>query len=377
MILIKEKKGKFLNFFTPAMVIASGSVLLNFLSFFISFIVSLIGNSIQMDFIILNLTILFISQFIGIFIAYYVFIPLFKVRNTEHRPASSSNLIKTMLLTCATFTISYISNLILVNIFRAFQVIPQSGYNNVLLNSEHLGNPFNILIYFLPFTIGAPVYEELVYRRTLIPLMEKRGMGTMAAAISSGLIFALAHLPGDLINGNISGGIIHCWVVFLIGISLGLIYIITRNVIFPIIIHGVLNFISFSGPLAAISGDNMIFLSYTILVITIAILGGIVLVIGLWQLFSKRTLEWVIVLRKKSSIHISRGFIGLLAISTISLLIPIILQIIFLNLGIMRYGIAVYLMLLAISNGLVVIFFLRLGFRANNGFNITIGRITS
>jgi hypothetical protein len=118
----------------------------------------------------------------------------------------------------------------------------------------------------------------------------------------------------------------------------------------------------------------MIFLSYTILVITIAILGGIVLVIGLWQLFSKRTLEWVIVLRKKSSIHISRGFIGLLAISTISLLIPIILQIIFLNLGIMRYGIAVYLMLLAISNGLVVIFFLRLGFRANNGFNITIGK---
>ncbi|MHA2129996.1 MAG: CPBP family intramembrane glutamic endopeptidase, partial [Promethearchaeota archaeon] len=210
MVPIKEKNGHFLNFLTPAMVIAVGSVLLSLTSLSVSLIISLI-ETIQVDIVILNLIIIFASQLVGIFIAYYILIPLFKVRKVEYRSVSINSLKKTLFLICGTFSISYISNLILVNIFRVFQIIPQSGYSNVLLSSEHLKNPFNILVYFLPFTIGAPVYEELVYRRILIPLMEKRGMGALSIVFSSAIVFALAHLPSDLINGNISGSIIHCW----------------------------------------------------------------------------------------------------------------------------------------------------------------------
>ncbi|KKM73336.1 hypothetical protein LCGC14_1411520 [marine sediment metagenome] len=50
MIFITEKKGRFFSFFTPAMIIAVGAVLLNFLSFFISFIIFLIGSAFLSDF---------------------------------------------------------------------------------------------------------------------------------------------------------------------------------------------------------------------------------------------------------------------------------------------------------------------------------------
>ena len=139
----------------------------------------------------------------------YLVIPLFKARDIEYHPLNLLNSVRTIFLICVTFTIVFTFNFILVHIFRVFDVIPQSGYNDVLLNSEHLSNPINILMFYLPLTIGAPVYEELVYRRLLIPLLEKRGMTPLIAMLSSSLLFAIAHLPGDLVNGNLPGGIMH------------------------------------------------------------------------------------------------------------------------------------------------------------------------
>ena len=246
MVIIREKKGKLLNFFTASMVVGVGGLLLSFLTILISFIIVLTNFYLSFDYIVLSLLILFLSQFIGIFIVYYVFIPLFKAKNSEFHPITILNSVKTILLISGTFTLIVSINFILFYIFRVFKLSPQSGYTNILLNPEHLTNPLNILIYYLPLTIGAPVYEELVYRRLLVPLLEQRGMNPLTAILSSSLLFALAHLPDDLISGNLTGTIMHISAVFLIGVSLGLIYVLTRNVFFSIIIHGIINFISSS-----------------------------------------------------------------------------------------------------------------------------------
>ena len=80
MVIIKERNGKFLNFFTASMVVGVGGLLLSFLTILISFIMVLTGIYLPFDYVVLGLLILFLSQFVGIFIVYYVFIPLLKLR---------------------------------------------------------------------------------------------------------------------------------------------------------------------------------------------------------------------------------------------------------------------------------------------------------
>jgi membrane protease YdiL (CAAX protease family) len=361
MVIIEEKNGKFLNFFKPLMVVGAGGMLLNFLSFLISLVIIFIGPSFPLDIVITNLLILLFSQIIGIFIVYYVFIPIFKAKNVEYRKFTISNSLRTALLICGTFTLIVCTNFILIFIFSSFNLIPQSGYTNILLDSGHLANPLNILIYYLPVTIGAPIFEELVYRRLLIPLLEKRGMKPLTAIISSSFVFAIAHLPGDLLNGNLSGGIIHISGVFLIGVSLGLIYSLTRNVIFPIIIHGVLNFISFSGPLVILIGDSTLILSYYIIYWTIFIAGFGVLLFGLWQFFKKQTAEWIILLRKKVPKRILYGFIGFIILGIFIVFIPLMIELAFLSLGLAAYNALLYLIAIIISNGSILILFSWLG----------------
>ena len=364
MVIIKEKNGKFLNFFTASMVVGVGGLLLGFLSILISFIIVLTEFYLLFDYTVISLLILFLSQFIGIFIVYYVFIPLFKAKNSEFRSITIFNSVRTILLICGIFTIIVSINFILFYIFRVFNLNPQSGYTNILLSPEHLTNPLNILIYYLPLIIGAPVYEELVYRRLLIPLLEKRGMSPLAAILSSSLLFALVHLPGDLISGNLSGTIMHISAVFLIGVSLGLIYILTRNVFYSIIIHGILNFISFSGPIVTVIAISTLTLTYDIIYWSIYIVGFGVLFYGLWQFFRKRDAEWVVLVREKNTMSILYGFSGFIVIATVSGFIPLLIQFTVVNLELAVYNVSLYFIVLIISYGVAVILFSWLGTRS-------------
>lgn len=361
MILIKERDGKFLNFFTSSILVGLGGLLLEFLIIVVSFIIIFTNFYLPFDYVILNFLILFISQIIGSFIIYFILIPFFKVKSSEYRRFSLTNSLKTIILICGTFTFVGSLNFILNFIFRIFNISPLSGYSNILLNFGHLSNPMNILIYYLPLTVGASVYEELLFRRTLIPSLEQRGMSTSFAILSSSLLFALAHLPNDLLSANIPGIIMHISAVFLIGISTGLIYTLTRNIVYSIIIHGVLNFISFSGPLVALISNSPLTLTYNILYWTIYALGIGVIIFSLVQFFKKREVEWVILLKEKNHYPIFYGFIGFLVIGTISLFIPLVMQSIVVKLEIAVYNVLWYFIILIIcySSALIIFFVLR------------------
>ncbi len=363
MVIIKENNGKILNFFTASMVVGVGGLLLSFLSILISFIIALNFSYLLLDYVILNLLILFLSQFIGIFIVYYILIPLFKAKNVEYRPITIFNSRRTILLICVTFTLIVISNFVLFYILSAFNLNPQSIYGTVLLRIEHLANPFNILIFYLPLTIVAPIYEELVYRRLIIPLLEQRGMRPLTAVLSSSLLFAIVHIPDDILSGDLSRGIMHIWSVFLLGFSLGFIYILTRNILFPIVIHGVINFISFSKPLFALTGNSLLILSYDIMYWVIFITGIVGLIYALWQLFRKKDAEWIFLTRKKTHNHILNGFFGLMGIATISVFIPLLIQFIIVNLKIAVYNVSLYFIALIASYGAAIILFLWFGTR--------------
>ncbi|MFW9999674.1 MAG: lysostaphin resistance A-like protein [Candidatus Hodarchaeota archaeon] len=363
MILIKEKYGKFLNFFTASMVVGVGGLLLSFLSILVASIILVAEIYLHFDYIIINLLIVFLSQLIGALIVYFILIPLFKAKNSEYRHLTRFNSLRAILLICSTLTLITSINFSLMYIFRLFSLFPQSGYTNILLNAGHLANPLNILIYYLPLTIGAAVYEELLYRRLLIPLLEQRGMSPSPAILFSSLLFALAHLPDDLISANPTGTILHISAVFFIGISLGLIYVITRNVLYSMLIHGILNFISFTKPLVILIANSTLSLTYDIAYWIIFIVGIGILIFGLWQFLRKQNAEWVTLIREKQTNPILFGSIGYLVIGIVSIFIPLLIQTVVVNLEIAVYNILMYFIVLLICFGSVLILFIWLGTR--------------
>lgn len=365
MVIIKERNGKFLNFFTSSMVVGFGGLLLIFMITVISFIIIFSGFSLPFDYVITNLLIAFISQVIGALIVYFILIPLFKVKNSEYRNLTLFNSLRTIALICGTFTLITSINFGLLYIFSLFNLIPQSGYTSIILNAGHLANPLNIVIYYLPLTIGAAVYEELLYRRLLIPLLEQRGMSPSPTILTSSLLFALAHLPDDLISANPTGTIMHIIAVFFIGVSLGLIYIITRNILYPMLIHGIINFISFSGPLVRLVANGTLTLAYNISYWTIFISGIGLIIFGLWQFFKKKNSEWVLLIRVKPTNPILLGSIGFLVIGLVGIFIPLLIQTIVVNLEIAVFSVLLYFIVLLICYGSVLVLFIWLGTRTN------------
>ncbi len=364
MFIINEREGKLTNFLAPSMMVAVGAILLNFIQNIIFTVLLIFNFTLEMDILIFSLLITFLSQFAGILIIYFLVIPLMKIKEVKKQSFTSRNLFRTVLLICSTFTVNIINNYVFITIFDLFNLVPQSGYTGILLNASHLSNPLNVIIYYLPLTIGAPIFEELLYRRTIIPMLEKRGMAPFTAILTSSIVFAIAHFPNDLINGNLYGGIMHCLGVFYISISLGIVYIITRNILFPIIIHSFINFLSFSGPLINTLENEILLLSYNMLIISIAIMGIGILIYCVWQYFKRRSTDWVIILKKRSSQNIMLGLIVFLIIGSISAFIPIMIEVFSMNELIQSNNFPQYLTSLLASYATVVILFFWLGTRA-------------
>ncbi|MFX1536752.1 MAG: lysostaphin resistance A-like protein [Promethearchaeota archaeon] len=345
-MLIKEKNETWLNFFTPALAVAVGAALFGFLNLVTVFVLPFaeLVLPFELDIVTVSLLIMFLSQMIGAVIVFFVLIPFFKVKKVEYQTVTGFNFLRTILLACFTLAAGYLIGIVLVNIFSIFGLVPQSGYGGIFLTAEHIANPFIIVLYFAPLTVGAAIFEELVYRRMLIPLLEERGMAPFAAVVASSLIFAFGHLPNDLINGNLAGAVIHMWNVIVIGFILGLTYILTRNILFSMIIHGVLNFVSFAGPLIQVMENDGLMAVYGLILLLMLLVGIAVAIFAIWQYLRVSTADWVTLIKEKSTTNILPGLVGFLVIAAVLKLLPLFMEIyisvlayIFSNLGILLF----------------------------------------
>jgi len=114
-------------------------------------------------------------------------------------------------------------------------------YEGIFPTLDLLGNPLYYILFFGVLVFGAAISEELVFRRTLIPLLERRGFGTFWVLIFSSLLFSLIHTPADLISGSIRYAIVHFFGTFAGGLTLGFVYMRTRDVRWPMLLHGLSN----------------------------------------------------------------------------------------------------------------------------------------
>lgn len=96
------------------------------------------------------------------------------------------------------------------------------------------GDWVNNLMYFVIVGVCAPLWEEAIFRGFLLPSL-MRWLPLPAAIAASAFIFALAHAQG-----------IQFVPLLGLGILLGGLFVYTRNLIAPIVLHGVWNILVFT-----------------------------------------------------------------------------------------------------------------------------------
>ncbi|MFX1250075.1 MAG: lysostaphin resistance A-like protein [Promethearchaeota archaeon] len=307
-MLIQEKAGSFIQFFTPAVLVFCSYLIVRV----ISILVYVLTNQYIDPFAYGTTHLLFLSLFhiIGILSILFVFIPMFKVRNDQYDSITMKNVIITILMTSFGLTLGFLSLLVLEALLIPVFGSPQNPNDSLTLSGDNL-TPFNIILLFVLVSALIPLWEELTCRRLLIPMLEERGMSPLSAVIASSFIFAIGHLPNDFSNGNLTTLLIHIPRVFIFGLILGFIYIFTRNVFYSVLAHGIANGLNVI-LLALVYLNNLVLINiYVIIFVLMLVIGSITGIYVLWKIFN---LEDQSILRLKTSENILPGSIGLLII---------------------------------------------------------------
>ena len=322
---IIEIENSYLNFFTPAVLIAAGIFLQYLFSWPLSFLNIIFAEADGL--IDLNVMNAIIGNVTGIAICcvvYFIFIPRLKVQDAEYEDPNP----KSLITVCSVFLIVLCLRII---VSFSFELMGRSIYprHPWFINSYNLLSDPIISILFLTYQfILLPIYIELLYRRTIIPLLEDRGLSPFFSVILSSFGFCLLFLPDYLQTTNYPGTAFWFISTFLFGLATGLIYIFTRNVLFSIFYSICYYAYRFSGEIGSSLQDDFLLTANFLLSILILIGGLILLISFIWILLSQKesSLAWVNVLRTPSVPKITRGIIGYLLISVVLVIIQLLVS---------------------------------------------------
>lgn len=138
-----------------------------------------------------------------------------------------------------------------------------------------LKKPYQVIIYFINVAIIPAFVEELLFRRVVCGSLEKYGRGT--AIIISAVLFALMHTNVEQLFYTLVAGLI-----------LGWIYVKTRSLIFPVLLHFLNNGLSVVSDVVHQNCDTVTVNAYTFYSeITVWILMAISLVAFLVRILKK------------------------------------------------------------------------------------------
>ena len=308
-INIVEIENSYLNLFTPAVIVAIGYFLFNLLAWPLLFLEWLIKETILgftipiFDSVVASTVLVLIS-----IIVYFVFIPKLKVKSVEYRPPETNSIQIIFIL----FSVVIFSQIILESLFDLL------GINMIRppMNNAVLDDLFVQIISVILVSISNIAYNELIYRRTVIPLLEDRGVSSFHAVVLSSLGYSLTFMPTFLMYPNVSGFVYNFSLLTITGLCVGISYIVTRNILFPIILA---IFLKFYNEFSFISEAFEIPFSTTLIdlikVVSILMSIGVLLYI-LWRIRVKdSSIEAFNRIKIRSVPRIKRGIIGFFLIS--------------------------------------------------------------
>ncbi|MFX0067088.1 MAG: lysostaphin resistance A-like protein [Candidatus Hermodarchaeota archaeon] len=320
-MLIQEKNGSFFRFFVPAALV--------FCSYLILRLISILVYVITIPFITIEegsttyLLLLSLFHILVILIILFVFIPYFKVKNDGYQPFNIQNTIKTFLLSCIGLYLGILSTLVLASLLIPVFGFPQNPTDFLLKRMDSL-TPIYIIVGFILMAVLIPLWEELTFRRLLIPLLEEGGLSPLLAVLASSLMFAFGHVSFWITNGNLTTLLIQLPKVFLFGLILGFIYIDTRNVSYSVLAHGIANGLGFI-PLALIYLNNetlnIIFELIYGLILLLGLIMSIIIGIYTWKNYNDQNFS-ILRIKTTNSIRdvfrLTLIFVGLIAIDIIA-----------------------------------------------------------
>ncbi len=143
-----------------------------------------------------------------------------------------------------TYALTYVCNFIGTFILTIVEDFKGAPVENVLANLLNEISPFTTLVVAV---ILAPIFEELLFRKAIIDRTAKYGEGI--SIVFSGFMFGLFH-------GNFNQ---FAYAMFL-GMFFGFIYIKTKNILYPIILHFITNFMGSIIPMLVM--NNTRYLEY-------------------------------------------------------------------------------------------------------------------
>lgn len=209
------------------------------LSVLTAIIVDVLGEPSEAMVTIINLLINLIAQISSIII----FVVLSRSNRVEPEEKSMpkgnfplTTYLVYSLLIAFTFSLEIINSLL-----ESLGLPEKSPYEAIEPTIELLEDPIFYILFFSTLVFGAAIWEELAFRRTFIPYLERRGMGTFWVLAISSLLFSLMHTPVDLLSGSVRFAIVHFFSTFAGGFALGFLYMRTRNILWPIFLHGLVN----------------------------------------------------------------------------------------------------------------------------------------
>ena len=156
-------------------------------------------------------------------------------------------------------------NYFLVNLFTDY-----SEFSNQFLWFVELKYPYQMVIYFISYAIIPALVEEILFRGTVCRALTVYGKGT--AVVISALLFALMHT-------NIE----QMLYTFVAGLFFGLLYVETKSVLAPILLHFVNNSISVVGEILYQNCSPIVYETYVSITDILTLLVGLLSLIGfLW-----------------------------------------------------------------------------------------------
>lgn len=277
--------------------------------------------------IIINILINLIAQ-IGSVVIFVLLYQYQKVEPEEKRMPSGSHLV-TLLFIYSVLSAFTFGVAIIATIFEEFGISLKSPYEAFEPTSDLLGEPLFYVLFLSFYTLGAAISEELIFRRTFIPFLERRGLGTLWVLLVSSLLFSLMHSPQDILFGSIGFTVIHFFGTFAGGMALGFLYMRTRNIIWPIILHGLNNGVAAVAQIGLARsrhlGDPTLFSLYVSFLFTIVLVGTAIAIYFIIQMIRSRGSPsppvWFRILtdvnirssRLQPILLISLGFIGVVS----------------------------------------------------------------
>lgn len=310
---IAEIENSYLNFFTPAVIVAVGFFLLNLFDFPIALLHWF--NSVldlNLDTNILNVGFANVATLLVCLIAYYLLIPRLKLENSVYQEPYVINLVAVPLIFCIVIFL----RLLLTFTFESYGVTIYNVTPWFLTSYSLLLDPPFLLLFLIYQLITIPLFTESIYRRVIIPLLEDRGLSPVYAVILSGLGFCFLDLPYYISTTNYLGTLYWFMSTFLYGFATGMIYILTRNVLFSILYASVYHFYRMADFLGVLF-QNEFLLFIRDLIHLIAFLGAIIAILYIIWITIREvpTTRWIKIIKIKSAPNIKRGIVGYFIIS--------------------------------------------------------------